>query len=506
MAVGIVLLLLSPGSGCRSPFERSTPVEFELKLDRTRFITGASVNVELRLTNTGSEPIDAPHLINEANDFPVYTLIGPEHPEGVRFTFRSITQSKDLPPATAPYLKRLGPGQSFLDGFRLEEWIPDLKPGAYTLQARLEGEGWEATSEPARFVLEPTEFLSATPALDVQADRDLPFRIEWLGRCDSGVFLGESFFVEERKEGVLKRWGGRCVFPVGASASEPFAPWTTFHRARLAAGWHGWKEGKDLLMLPMGADRPFRLDLGSVQARLVRPAWMLPSKDQDVLTLSGDGRLLHLHRLPHPVTGHDWSPRLKTWSLELPGPALSARSAARDFGSHSVRSCAVLMQKDLSLLVGLIEARGEEAGRLRETIEIPHARALGDSQPAILIDEQGRTHVSVLYRPGSGASGARVLDAVFPADPTGTPTSESSLLPEPGPVARGALHLSDEGSRLRRDWVLLREDGILVLRNATIRPHRLPAPPALPLEILRFQSSYLLLLDPRSGPALHRLQ
>src|SRR5579872_4830068 len=62
------------------------PVKLTLQLNKTRFAQGESVDLALRLTNTGPGSMQAPILDNNDNDQPVYILTRPGQAKPETFT------------------------------------------------------------------------------------------------------------------------------------------------------------------------------------------------------------------------------------------------------------------------------------------------------------------------------------------------------------------------------------------------------------------------------------
>ncbi len=130
---------------------------------------------------------------------------------------------------------------------------------------------------------------------------------------------------------------------------------------------------------------------------------------------------------------------------------------------------------------------------------IPEASPLPSTDPAIRVDRDGIAHVAVLFRREPRRLG--LAEVVYPPD--GSPAGDLSLrelgtLPAE-PVRAGAVAFSvvpeTEGRPVRREWLLLLEDGA-VIRGRSAAPTRLQAPPALPLELLPLsQATYVLTVE-----------
>ena len=126
----------------------------ELILPRDVYLTGENVDVDVRLTNTGTVAIDVPSLNSRQNPQPVYSLRGPSYPDGFTFNFRDLRSGAAPSLAQEPSLHRLGPAATMETGFVLNSIKPVSEPGEYTVAARIDWGGWSAEAAPVKFRVE----------------------------------------------------------------------------------------------------------------------------------------------------------------------------------------------------------------------------------------------------------------------------------------------------------------------------------------------------------------
>ncbi|NMO17212.1 hypothetical protein HPC49_13155 [Pyxidicoccus fallax] len=487
-------------------------MKLELQLPKDRFLAGESIDVDLRLTNTGPSSVEAPLLKDEANDFPVYTLTGPGFPQGETFSYRSVKWKEpgSVPPATSPMVRSVRPGSSLAGGFRLQEWKPLDQPGRYTLQARIEWKGWTASSDPVSFTLEPAASMGAGLGVDAGVARRGPLRLVWLTQAAEGRALGQTLVYEKRPDlGEVKHSGAQTLRQVGPRATEPFIPWANFDPAEGLWGWHGWREEGTLLALPIGAETPQSFDLGSPAARLVRPALMAaPSGDLDQFVLSEDGRELRWVRFSFPSGEGTASAPTVRWKHVLPAPALAARAALGTVAQGGSRRVALVSEEGGALVLHLVDV-GDGSGPARvRSARVPQGHALRASEPGIGIDDQGGTRVAVVFSTDAAGTRLALAEAVFPSDAGGVPTAgETPLasLDKGERVAEAAVVYGVPGPQAPHGLVLL-EGGDALSVASPERRFRLPSPPALPLTPLRLNTTtYVVLVDPQKGAFLEGL-
>jgi hypothetical protein len=478
----------------------------DLHVSRESFLLGETVSIELTLTNTGTAPVEVPKLRSTLNTQPVYRLTGPGFPEGVSFTYREVK----LPPEEregsfeTPETRMLQPGDFLETGFKLNEWKALERAGRYTLSARIDSGGWAAAAPPVTFVMERSNFREASIGVDLLSSSTRTLRAVWTCQADTRQVIGETFIYEKRPDlGMLRVTGTRIIHQVGPQASEPFCPWTNYNRADGLGGWHGWREGSRLFALAMEEENPQSFDLGSDKVRLIRPALMLRNREMDLFYLSPDRRTLGMIRFHTPGKGAAKPPEA-AWTLELPEPAISARAAMGRESAGSPRVVTLLSQHGTQIAVRLVRIEDTRA-RLSAPVRVEDAHALPDCEPGLVVGADGTVHAAAVFTRDPGHKEPAMLEVLFPASASSEVGVRVSLLGEvESPLASSSVaYPATEGGDDVAHVISRLADGTLRSGQETVS---VPAPPAMPLELLRMSgATYLLLVRAQSGPELFRI-
>lgn len=500
--------------GKGSVTKRRMPVKLEIRLPKQHFVLGEQIDVEARLTNTGDTAVEVPALASETNLQPIYRLTGPGLPAGGEELGGRSAARRAAHSDVKPELRTVAPGDTLEDGFALQTWHAVNLPGEYTLAARLEWGGWSAESEAVHFTVEANRFITAELAVDVGASSARLLRATWIGQTPSGGVVGQAFFYESRPDlGEMKRTGLRSIGRIGAKAEGPFAPFTNFDRASGFVGWHGWRDAHSLFAVSIGAEQPEQLPLGTPPLRLLRPALMASAGDLNLFVISPDGHELRFLRfVPPPSSGSARTPASILWSMPLPEAAVAGRSALGSPKAGSHRQAVIVTQKGPSLGIHFLDAKdGTGPGKLRSAT-VEKGYALSESEPALHADETG-CHAAVIVATDEKRTTFAVLDVTFPIDAAAPPKVQITSLGHAGIssdkqlLAATAAFGVTPGSPPRREWLLLLQGDRVIHSERPEKPQKLPAPPALPLNLLRMSATtYLLLLSEDKGPFLHPLR
>jgi hypothetical protein len=478
-----------------------------MHVPRDRFLLGENVSVDLTLTNTGTAPVEVPKLQSTLNSQPVYRLAGPGFAAGVSFTYRDakLPAAERAGGPVTPETRTLQPGEFLEDGFNLNEWKPLERAGRYTLSARIDWSGWAAASQPVTFEMENSDFQQAGLGVDLFGSSTRTLRVVWTSGADGRHVIGESFLYEKRPDlGEVRVTGTRIIHQTGPQAAEPFCPWTNYDRADGAGGWHGWREGPRLLAIAMGAEEPQSFDLGSEKVKLIRPALMLRNGEMDVFYLSADRRALGMIRF-HTPGGGPAKPPEEAWKLALPEPAVSGRAALGRESDGSRRVVTLVSQHGTQIAVRLARVQDSRA-ELGDAVLIEDAHALPESEPGAVIAADGTIHVAAAFARDPGHKEAAMLEARFLAATGGEVSARVRSLGalESALVWSGVAYAATEGGDVLPYVVNRLADGSLRFGQ---KPVSVPAPPGMPLDVLRMSgATYLVLVRPQSGPELFPLR
>lgn len=471
-------------------------MKLELSLPKNAFVLGEHIDVDVRVVNTGSEAVELPLPSSPSNSELTYTLGGPAYPESTTFSYRSVRSAR-RPAEAAPVVRTLEPGGLFEHGFRLGEWMTVTEPGAYTIEARLRWRGIDVRSERLTFQLEGHSFRSAGIGVDVGTGSGRAVRIAWLGSSKERQTIGSALVQEKRPDlGESQTQAIRSLRAVGPGAKEPMMPWTNRDRSETLISWLAWLENSRLMAWTRTEAPPQEFDLG--ESHLIAPVLQTPGGELNAVTLSADGAGISLVRFgPEPaVIAEATLPVRVSSGRAVLGPEPASRS-------HVI----LVGQQGNAVIMHHWVADAKSTGPVR-TIKIPNASLPASSQPALRVDEKGRTHAAVLLSRDQGGS-TSVLRAVFPRDESPEVDAKVTPLPAlPGKIKSSVAAFDVSGPTVSDPfWVVELNSGELIhSNNPSVRQ---PMGPNLaqPIQFLRrSQASYVLMVDPVKGPSLVSLQ
>jgi hypothetical protein len=470
-------------------------MKLELILPRDFYLTGENVDVDVRLTNTGTVAIDVPTLDSRQNPQPVYSLRGPSYPDGLTFNFRDLRSGAAPSPGQEPSLHRLVPAATMETGFVLNSIKPISEPGEYTVAARIDWGDWSAEAAPVKFRVEKATFVESSLGVDAYSRSTRTFRAVWLSDSGGRRLLGESFFYEKRPDlGEVKLTGTRIIRPVGAKATNPFCPWINFDRTAAPKFWHGWQEGSTVAAFSDDEPGPRTFDLGSAKTHIVQPTLMSRSGDLDVLVLGEDRRTLRLINFPPQP---ELSPSV-VWSLELPEEAVAVRLGIGPEAAGGVRVAAAVSQSGLKLAIRLIRI-GPKSAEISPPAFVDSAFAFPDSEPAVSVTPDGSVKVAVLLATHPARRSVAVAELTASGDGK-RQVSVSDVAKVQAVVVRTwiAYQVASDGP-LSLTWLIRIADGT-VLHGPSLGQVALKAPV---VDVLRMaMATYVLNVDADRGPRL----
>ena len=330
----------------------------------------------------------------------------------------------------------------------------------------------------------------------------------WIGPQRNGNQLHDLIFIEARPDlGEMATHLVRPVMEIPAQATDVLCPWTTFDRSEATVIWRAWREGKFLCALSSGGTLPQRQDLAAPPDAVLRPALMSNKSELDIFVLSGALRQLSLFRFIPP------SPqRLATqsvlWRFALPEAAINGRVAmgTAEHGSH--RRIVLLAQeagrpnRPPQLLVMHADAGdGGSAPRGVTVSHIPEAITMPNSEPGVYVDTAGVTHTSILFRRDIENPAFFLADLAFGPDgkAIGEPLVESlGVLPTPATSAAVSF-LAEPGRPMRRDWVVILQDGSVMHSQIPGRPMKTRGIPVEPPDLVVLRQTTYLLTQPQTS-------
>jgi hypothetical protein len=469
-------------------------MKLELVLLRDVYLTGENVDIDVRLTNTGTVPVDAPTLDSPQNPQPVYHLRRPSAPQGVKFNFRDSRLGSGVSQTSEPSLHRMPPASTMETGFALNSITPVLEPGDYTISARIEWGGWTAEATPVKFRIEKARFVESSLGLDVYSRSVRTLRAVWIAESAGGRLLGESFLYEKRPDlGEVNVTGTRIIRRVGPNASSPFCPWVNFDRSASSKFWHGWQEGATLMAFSDDEHEPRTFDIGSSKAEIVQPTFMSRAGALEVLVLGENRKTVRLIRF-----GSERSTPIVAWSIELPEEAVAVRLGIGPEAGGEVRVAAAVFQSGLNVAIRLIRI-GEQSAAVGSPSLVSSAFAIPHSQPAISIGPDGSVNAAVLLATHPGRRSLAVAGLTAgPESKMSSTVTEASKVQAPVVRAWTAYQVTSAGEPGRR-WLIRTADG-----SAFGGPDLVPVGNKSPvLDLVRMSAAtYVLTLDADRGPRL----
>lgn len=479
----------------------NSPLSLRLESKKSRALVSETLEIHVVLENRGTAAVEVPDPFHADNAQPIYTVTGPECPQGRSFSFRTaVSDDKRLDPAgVKPVLAKVDAGKALEGDIPLHQWAALATPGDYTLVAELDFGALAAKSNALRFTLEAPAVQSFSVGVNVGvagASR-IPFAFLQGGAAPR---VYEGLWFEQRAD--LGEARLHSLAPMGTAASgaaDVRVPWSNYDRQSELVRWTVWREGTSVVAQPGFAEKPRRLTIDGA-ARIVRPALMVAPGVLYALTLSSDGRQWTLAHFP--VSG---DPRIAArGTLQL--AAVSARAALGPPPSNARRAVFVAQSDDALVLSTLDLAAAAPA--LVEAARVPKCSAIAGVEPAVAFDEQGRCTITLLVR-RQGASAAKLVCLDVATDARGAAAASPALI-EIGDLPRiragAAAFKATPGGPPRRDWAVLLESGEVLSSFAPQEARRTAFAPAVPLELVALsRAGYLVTLDPARGPQLEAL-
>lgn len=464
------------------------PMQIQLSLPKQRFIAGEAMKVTVTLTNSGAQAIEVPDPALNSNWQPTYTVKGPAYERGFTFSFRSAVfqDSSPNPVGAKPETVSLQPGQARSSLVPIERLIRLVEPGAYTLIATLEWEGWSVQSQPVAFTIERPGLrscqLAATPGL--QDSYNIPVFCLQQDPSGEGEVLVAMFQEHLQTEQIVLSNMEPFATPA-AGAETIFSPWMNYSGLGTPSPRAGWQAGARLGVVDFRETEGAQLTLPWVP-RIIRPALSPLSGVLDLFLLDEKGTGLSRVRFPAPGQGGEPT---RTETVPLPARAVGGRAALSPQGTGDRRYALLIAESGEDVTLILVDAgSGAEAPGLR-SVKVKGLRVLPDSEPALRIDGQGQAHGAVLLGgvpEASGAQAVSLVEVVWPAGESGEPSVkvEEVARLDAAPRATAVAYSLTRGAP-RREWVLLTADATRLVSSLAPGERRmLRGSPLLPLELL----------------------
>jgi hypothetical protein len=481
-------------------------VQIDLKFASRSYLAGENIGMTVTVTNRTPNPIEIPDPFHRDNWQPTYTLTGPSYPNGHTFSFRSVAlkDTQPEPEGVDPVLVTLGPGQSLEEEIPLQSWLPLSELGEYEMTAQLRWKGLAAQSAPVRFRLERSQVESASAGVDAEAPGAAGEWVEWFHKEPAGQRLYAALFKRPHTDvHGYEAFGVQAIFTAGSQATDLLSPWANYNRMAELAKWRAWREGSVLVGLVTGFPAAQRLELGGVPESIVRPALMSRSGELDIFFVTAGKPELGLARFPAPKWEGSQTPARVLWRTPVPGKPAAARCAIAPESAGSQRRLLLVTQDQGSVAVWFMNAADGASAGSWVTARIPNAVAMPGAEPGLRVAEDGVSHAAILLLTDPAARRFAIADMTFGRD--GKLRGDVAVKPlgqlEASPKAAAAAYTVTQGSAIRRDWVVLLENGKVVHSGSEGEARSLTGTPVLPLQLIPLSAgTYLLTLDDSGKP------
>lgn len=496
----------STGSGATTELSGVPTVQINLKFANNSYVVGEDIGMTVTVINRTPGEVEIPDPFHRDNWQPTYTVTGPAHPEGHTFSFRSVAlqDTEPEPEGVDAVMVKLGPGQSLEKEIPLRSWAPLSEAGEYEIVAKLKWKGLAVQSAPTRFRLEKSQVESASVGVDVEAAGTPGEWVEWFHKEPAGQRLYAALFQRPHTDvHGYEGFGVQAIFTAGAQATDLLSPWTNYNRQSELAKWRAWREGAVLVGLATAFPTAQRLELGAVPQGIVRPALMAQTGELDIFYITAGKPELALARFPAPKWEGAQTPAKVMWKLPIPEKPVAVRCAIAPASAGSERRVLIVTQEAGAVAIHFMNAgSGASAGHW-ETTRIPNATAMPGAEPGLRVAADGVSHAAILLETDAAKRQFAIADLEFGRD--GKLTGSAVVKPlgqlEAAPKAAAAAYVVAQGAGMRRDWVVLLENGKLVHSGSEGETRELGSAPAVPLQLLPLGAgTYLLTLDANGKP------
>jgi hypothetical protein len=223
---------------------------------------------------------------------------------------------------------------------------------------------------------------------------------------------------------------------------------------------------------------------------------MTSKGELDIFAITSNGELL-LARFPD---FRGAAPARVLWHSHVPHSPLAARAALSSEALGNQRRVLLVSQESKDLVVDYMNANDGAKPGTWVNARIPKATAIPDTQPGLRIDSNGSAFAAIPFMTDTGR--LAIADFHFTAEGRleNAKTTELETPEAPPQAAAASYTISAEGSP-RRDWVALLKNEQVIYTAKPKPSRRLPARPALPLQLILLGSgTYLLTVDPSGTP------
>ena len=261
-------------------------MEIRIQSPQPGYVNGEKIQVQVVVTNTGSQPVTLPLLDDPYSTQPYFVISGPSFPAPYRFHWSGSPPIGGDPPRE---VQTLAKGQSLSGRLALPAKLAFPTPGVHELFATYEWEGTTAESNRIQVTIAGP----GAPLFRVVGRTPLSSEvgIQALSVTGSAVYM--ATFSEKRPDIGETAFGGVTqVATAEPGAADFFAPWCQTAQRGVIGPRFGWRNGNALTVagfrkLPQRAELPFT-------RRIHGPSLMGANGEMEVLVTDRAGMRLAL--------------------------------------------------------------------------------------------------------------------------------------------------------------------------------------------------------------------
>ncbi len=476
-------------------------LKYQIVPEREVYVSGEAVRFKLRIENAGPDPVPLPDPEDAYAPEPTYGLRGPTYPGGTAYTRLSLFKERNPgidPPASREMV--IPPGEV------REIVVPAaasarLSPGEYELFSALGYQGTKTSAASKKFRVAPAQPVSVHLGLGERPLNNGEGRLVFLQRQGESTVLYAARFRESRADiGEMNIDAPIAQMTLGVNATDVATQWRNSPFFIEYVQWTVWREGRQIGIGSDADTQPEFLTLAADPLFLVRPPLKARTGPTEILVVTA-GNTLDLCQFP------DYSRKPRpassvSWSIPLPARPVAGVAAIGPEKEGGTRHVALLVDSPhgLEILHTAFSAAAKPPG-LR-SISVAGHHIVPNASPTMIVDKDGRTHVSLLAT-SDGGPALVAVEAVFERD--GSPVGKPAVLelgPAGGKVTGGAiLYVGKEGTTLRRNMVVAVEGrGILQPRGGALVPVSVQGSTPNPVILAPgAQFTYILYFSPERG-------
>jgi hypothetical protein len=476
-------------------------LHYDILPEHDEYVSGEVVNFKLRIENRGSEAIEIPDPEYAYAAEPQFGLRGPAFPKGLVYSKLSLFQKRnpglEVPSAANLVIEAGEVREVTVEGAPTKR----LAPGDYELHSVLAWQGAQVSAAPKQFRVAPALPYSVHLGLGERPLDRGEGRLVFLQRQGDAAALYACRYREKRADiGEMDIDHPIVQAKVDGTAVDVATPWRNSPYFIEYVQWTVWREGRQIRIASDADTQSEAVTLPAEPAFLIRPPLKAKAGPTDALVVTVGNQLL-LCSFPDYSSKTRPAPSV-AWSIPIPATALAGVAAIgpEKLGGH--KHVVLLLNRGSDVEFLHTTYLGTAQAPAFRSVTVSGYQLIARAAPAMIVDKDGRAHVSALATTKDGTSVA-AIEAVF--DSSGAAAGAPVVLDlgtAPAKPSGGAvLYTGKEGMILRRNMVVAVEGhGILQPRNGTLVPLSVQGTVSEPILLAPgAQFTYILYSSPDRG-------